>query len=175
MDSASYLLPIKRCIILLKMDIFLADHQAMSQQPTPRTLNRLEICSKLSLAQVSPISIDPRRHHLPLKPDPLYHHPALWSSFSRPPFPACLCPPPPPIFHPTQSNLPRPPPVFLPTLNLGGQPAPPAPPITLKTSLLTAANPVASRYPLYVFLPRGIFHCGLHKLCQPASQRRMRK
>ena len=150
MDSASYLLPIKRCIILLKMDIFLADHQAMSQQPTPRTLNRLEICSKLSLAQVSPISIDPRRHHLPLKPVPLYHHPVLWSPFSRPPFPACLCPPPPPIFHPTQSNLPRPPPVLLPTLNLGGQSAPPSsngcpPPIALKTSLLTAANPAASR------------------------------
>ena len=126
--------------------ISLADPQAaMSQQPTPRTPNRLKICLKLSLAQVFPISIDPRRHHLPLKPVPLYHHPVLWSPFSRPPFPACLCPPPPPIFHPTQSNLPRPPPVLLPTLNLGGQPAPPAPPIALKTSLLTVANPVASR------------------------------
>ena len=111
LDSASYLLPIKRCLI--------PDHQAMSQQPTSRTLNRLEICLKLSLAQVSPISTDPRRHHLPLKPVPLYHHPVLWSPFSRPPFPACLCPPPPPIFHPTQSNLPRPPPVHnVPAVNL---------------------------------------------------------
>ena len=150
MDSASHLLPIKRCIIPSKMDISLADHQAMSQQPTPRTLNRLEICSKLSLAQVSPISTHPRRHHLPLKPVPLYHHPVLWSPFSRPPFPACLCPAPPPVSHPTQSNLPRPPQLCLPTLNLGGQSAPPSsngcpPQIALKTSLLTVANSVASR------------------------------
>ena len=118
MDSASYSLPIKGALSHRKL-IFLADHQAMSQQPTPRTLNRLEICSKLSLAQVSPISTDPRRHHLPLKPVPLYHQPVLWSPFSRPPFPACLCPPSPPIFHPTQSNLPRPPPVHnVPAVNL---------------------------------------------------------
>ena len=130
--------------------ISLADHQAaMSQQPTPRSLNRLKICSKLSLAQVSPIITHPRRHHLPLKPVPLYHHPVLWSPFSSPPFPTCLCPPPPPIFHPTQSNLPRPSPLFLPTLKLGGQSAPPSngspPPIALKTSLQAVAKTAASR------------------------------
>ena len=132
------------------MDVlFLADQQAMSQRPTPRTLHRFEICSKIA-AQVSPISTDPRRHQLPLKPVPLYP-PAIWSPFLSPPqFQACLCPPPPPMFHPIQSNLPRPSPLFLPTLNLGGQSAPPSsngcpPPIALKTSLLTAANPAASR------------------------------
>ena len=87
---------------------------------------------------------------MPLKPVPLYP-PAVWSlSLSPPQFQACLCPPPSPIFHPTESNLPRPPPVFLPTLNLGGQSAPTSsnirpPPIALKTSLQTVAKPAASR------------------------------